>query len=200
MKITSILEYPLIWQNFRKTIDALFGIYKKRQIIIRQFGITDQASIIDIACGTGQYSTLTNANYLGVDLNPKYIDHAQKIHKEPNKKFMCADANNLFTPTTYDVALLIDATHHLPDQENRILIKTLNEVASQFIVICDPVTQSKNNLIGRFLAYMDRGVYIRPTQVLLNLISETLNIKKIVPLKMMGTESICVLAKPRNKA
>lgn len=200
MKITDILEFPVVWQNFRKIIDALFGIYKKRQAVIRELGITDQFSIIDIACGTGQYSTMTNSQYLGIDLNKHYIETAKKIYGNANKKFLCADANtSKISDSSYDVALLIDATHHLSDQENRILIKTLNKVASRFIVICDPVAQNKNNLIGRFLAYMDRGTYIRPTKMLLDLISETLDIKKTVPLKMMGTESVCILAKPRNK-
>ncbi|MDP3764335.1 MAG: class I SAM-dependent methyltransferase [bacterium] len=200
MKITDILEHPVVWQPFRKIIDILFGIYRKRQAIIRQFGITNQLSVVDVACGTGQYSTITDFQYLGIDLSEKYIETAKKLYGKDNKTFLCADANtSKISDGSYDVALLIDATHHLSDEENRILIKTLNKIASQFIVICDPVTQSKNNLIGRFLAYMDRGEYIRPTKVLSDLISETLDIKKIVLLKMMGTESVCILAKPRDK-
>lgn len=200
MKITDILEHPVVWQSFRKIIDTFFGIYRKRKAVIKQFGIDNQVSVIDIACGTGQYSTITKGRYLGIDLNEQYIATAKKLYDNANKIFLCADANTSKISTdSYDVALLIDATHHLSDEENRILIKTLDRIASKFIMICDPVTQSKNNLIGRFLTHIDRGAYIRPAQALLNLISETLNIEKIVPLKMMGTESVCILAKPRNK-
>ena len=198
MKITDILEHPVVWQPFRKGIDILFGIYRKRKNVIRRFGITNQVSVIDIACGTGQYSTITNGRYLGIDLNEQYIATAKKLHGNNNKIFLCADANtSKISNSSYDVALLIDATHHLCDEENRTLIKTLDRIASKFIIICDPVTQNKKNWIGRFLTYMDRGAYIRPKKELISLISETLIIEKIVPLKMMGTESICVLAKPK---
>ena len=44
---------------------------------------------------------------------------------------------------SYEAAILIDATHHLTDDENRALFKTLNRVAAKTIAICDPITQEK---------------------------------------------------------
>ena len=106
MKITDILEYPVVWQSFRKIIDILFGIYRKRKNVIRRFGITNQVSVIDIACGIGQYSAITNGQYLGIDLNEQYITTAKKLYGNANKKFLRADANtSKISADSYDVAL-----------------------------------------------------------------------------------------------
>lgn len=199
MKITDLLERPAIWHMSRKIIDSFFGLYKKRLAIIRSLGVTSDMSIVDIACGTGQYSALTNAEYLGVDLNPKYINHAQKIYREPNKKFLCTDANNLPRSAAYDAALLIDATHHITDGENKKLFETLNRLTKHYVIICDPIKQKTGNIIGRFFTSLDRGSYIRSKQDTLDLISNMFNVRKVMDLKIMGIESICVLALPKNQ-
>lgn len=199
MKFTVILDNPTVWNTFRKIEDVLFGLYKKRKVTIRNFGITNTMSVIDIACGTGQYSTITKGEYLGIDLSKKYIESAQKIYGSRNKKFICEDANTaMILDAAYDVALLIDATHHLSNEENKNLLKTLNRVASKAVIICDPITQRRGNLLGRFLTSLDRGSYIRPREKLLQLIGQTLEIERVVDLKIMATENICVLARPKQ--
>lgn len=195
--LENILKNAAIWHLSRKIIDILFGLYQKRLGIIKSLGITNNMSIVDIACGTGQYSTLTKSDYLGVDLNPEYINHAKKIYKEPNKKFLCTDANCLPKSTVYDVALLIDATHHLTDEENKKLFGTLNRLAKHYVIICDPIKQKTGNNIGKFFTSIDRGSYIRSKQDTLGLISDMFNVKKVIDLKIMGIESVCVLAQPR---
>lgn len=194
-----ILGNPAVWRVLRKIQDLLFGLYSKRIAVIRNFGITDVMSVIDVACGTGQYSAITKADYLGVDLNEKYINDATKTYGTAKRKFLCADANTAaIKESSYDAAILIDATHHLSDQENKTLLATLGRVASKYVIICDPVIQKPANLIGRFLTYVDRGNYIRPRQALLDVISSALKIEKVADLKMMGIESICILARPQK--
>ena len=197
--LTKILDNSLIWRIFRKGIDLVFGLYRKRIQVIRDFGITKDMSVIDIACGTGQYSRITDADYLGVELNNKYVEAANKTYGTEKRRFICADANTaVIKDSAYNVAILIDATHHLSDPENKNLLATLNRVASRSIVVCDPIKQSPSNLIGRFLTSLDRGNYIRPKNELLDLIGSVLTIEKVVDKKMMGTETICVLAKPKK--
>lgn len=197
--IDFILKPPFIWRSFRKILDFFFGLYRKRFAVLKKFGITEQTSVIDIACGTGEYSAITNGHYLGVDMDKKYIDQAQKLYGRKNKKFLCDDANTAkIQDASYEAAILIDATHHLTDDENRALFKTLNRVAAKTIAICDPITQERKNLIGRFLVYLDRGNYIRPKEKLLNLIGETLDIEKVKDMKMLSVTSVCVMAKPRK--
>lgn len=195
----NILENPYIWKIIRKAEDILFGMYRKRMAVIRSFGITEKMSVIDIACGTGQYSVITDADYLGVDLSKKYIDAAQKSYGTDKKRFLCADANTAaIKESSYDTAILIDATHHMTDQEDLALFRTLNKLASQAIVICDPIKQKPRNLIGRFLTAIDRGNYIRPKKELLDLVGSILKIEKVTDMKMMGIESVCILARPQK--
>ncbi|OGY64953.1 MAG: hypothetical protein A3I24_02725 [Candidatus Harrisonbacteria bacterium RIFCSPLOWO2_02_FULL_41_13b] len=197
--VNFILKPPFIWRLFRKTLDFFFGLYKKRFAVLKEFGITEQTSVIDIACGTGEYSAITNSQYLGVDMDKQYIDRAQKLYGIKNKKFLCDDANTAtIQDASYEAAILIDATHHLTDDENRALFKTLNRVAAKTIAICDPITQEKRNLIGRFLISIDRGNYIRPKKKLLNLIQETLVIEKVKDMKMLSVTSVCILARPKR--
>lgn len=197
--MANILNNVYIWHTFRKLIDIFFGTYQKRIKAMRRAGITDKMSIIDIACGTGQYSAFAKGKYLGIDFNQKYIDYARRIYKEnENRKFICADANAFnIGDSSYEVALLIDAIHHLTDEENRTLFKTLNRVATNFIVICDPVKQSRYNFIGQLLTALDRGKYIRTREDLSGLIKKNFNIESITNLKMMNIENVCVIAKPK---
>src|SRR3989344_5800177 len=93
MKITDILNIPWAWRLFRTTINLFFGLYRKRVKVLRGFGLTDQTAVVDIACGTGEYSKITNGKYLGIDMDCRYIASAQKQYNSPNKQFVCADAN-----------------------------------------------------------------------------------------------------------
>lgn len=198
--MADILSNVYIWYAFRKLIDIFFGMYQKRIRIMRNAGITDRMSVIDIACGTGQYNALTKGKYLGIDLNGEYIDYARGIYKEDeNRKFICADINTLsISDYSYDVALLIDVVHHLTDEENQVLFGILNRVATHFMVVCDPIKQSRYNLIGRLLTALDRGKYIRAEENLLDLIKRDFNIESVINLKIMGIENICVIAKPKK--
>lgn len=198
-QIMDILAVPFVWRFFRKIIDVFGGIYRKRTVILRGFGLTPQTSVVDIACGTGQYSQITKANYLGIDMDANYIADAQMRFGNANRKFVCTDANRAsIADSSYEAAILIDATHHLMDEENRVLFRTLNRVASKMIIICDPIRQRRGNLVGRFLTSLDRGKYIRPGEVLLALIQESMKVEKIEKTKLMGVEGLCVLARPKR--
>lgn len=194
-----ILDNVYFWLIFRKTTDLLFGLYRKRMAVIRSLGITEEMSILDIGCGIGQYSILTKTKYLGIDLSNEYIEYAKKLHeKDKNRKFVCADVNSAnITNSSFDVALLIDTLHHLSNEENKKLFDTLNRVASNYIVICDPIKQKQTSLIGRFLVNLDRGHYIRSKGDLIQMVQEVFIVEKIVELKIMGVESICILAHPQ---
>lgn len=83
-----ILDNPKTWHFIRKMLDIAFGLYSKRMDVIRNFGVITSMSTLDVACGTGQYSILTKGNYLGIDLDKKYIEYANKIYGEENKIFI----------------------------------------------------------------------------------------------------------------
>ncbi|MCO5254561.1 MAG: class I SAM-dependent methyltransferase [Bacteroidetes bacterium] len=85
------------------SIQALAGgVESRRQIrfeTLYQCGIEKGNSILDIGCGFGDFYDFLNKNlgkgnfkYCGVDINPRLIEHAQKIHK--GATFLVADILN----------------------------------------------------------------------------------------------------------
>jgi len=74
-------------------------------------------SVLDIGCGSGEYATRCAGPYLGIDLSERYIARAQRRFPEANKAFRCVDVTTLWQEQrTFDVVLLVDFLHHLPDE------------------------------------------------------------------------------------
>ena len=195
-----ILDNPYIWQFFRGLLEYVFHQYSKRIAIIRSFGITDQMSVLDVGCGTGQITKLTRGRYVGIDMNEGYIDWAKRLYKnDASKEFLCENLGKAKIPeSAFDVSLLIDFTHHLSDQELNNVFLELNRVTSQYIVICDPVKQRAKNLVGRFLTYLDRGKHIRTEDDLISLIDSYFRVLEVKKSRGMGIEGIYMLAKPKK--
>jgi 2-polyprenyl-3-methyl-5-hydroxy-6-metoxy-1,4-benzoquinol methylase len=182
----------------RKVLDVIFGLYSKRINIIREFGIDTSVSVLDIGCGTGQYSQITDFEYLGLDMDCHYIDSARKIYGDGKKKFKCSRLQEVdFEGRKYDVSLLIDLTHHISNEDARKLLALLSSVTKHYLIVCDPVKQNRRNYIGAFITYLDRGQHIRDKQDELDLIEKYFEIIKTYDLKMLGVENIVVIAKPK---
>jgi len=195
--LESSLTAPCIWGIFRRALDFCFGFYQKRRSIIQSFGITERSSIIDIGCGIGQYSQLTRNTYLGIDLSPFYIERATTQYASEQKKFLCADVTKVdLKDYIFDFAIMIDVIHHLSDVESRELFRNLNLITVHSVILCEPVEQSPKNFVGRFFTFLDRGQFIRPKKDLLKLVGEQFTITKVANYKLMGIQSICILAKP----
>lgn len=86
--------------------------------------VNKDASVVDIACGTGILIPFLKESgckkILSVDISPEMIRIAKEKYKEiPNTEFICADAENFKFPRKYDRAILFDA---LPHFENPITL------------------------------------------------------------------------------
>ena len=71
-------------------LDEVFGIYSNRIALIRSFGITDQMSVLDVGCGTGECASLTLGRYLGIDIDNQYINQVKKNIKMIPQNNYCA--------------------------------------------------------------------------------------------------------------
>ena len=197
--VSFLLNNVFIWKFFRKLLDKVFGLYSKRLLAIRALGINDRMSVIDVGCGMGQFSDITKDRYLGIDLSEKYIDAAKAMYfNERNKKFICKDLIMAELPEdSYDVAILIDFTHHMGRRElDKIFIK-LNEIVCKYVVIADPVMQNSKNVWERLVTVLDRGEYIRSEAEIITLLSEYFKIEKVKEMRGIGIKGVLVLAKPK---
>ncbi len=74
--------------------------------------------ILEIGCGPGNIARyLTQYEYVGFDLNAKYIEVAKR--RFPEAKFVCERVSqfSLSEQQSFDVVLAIGILHHLDDNE-----------------------------------------------------------------------------------
>jgi SAM-dependent methyltransferase len=165
-----VLDNPIVWKLSRLSLDGLFGLYRKRFRLLREWSVLDDApSILDIGCGTGQYSVLTEGRYLGIDLNERYIRGARKRHPDGSKDFRCVDVRTLWEEKSrFDMVLLVDFLHHLADEHAIKILTMASQLAGKWVVNFEPLTH-QTNPVGRWIVNHDQGHYMRPLDDLLDL-------------------------------
>lgn len=194
-----ILDNVLVWNLFRGILDQVFGMYSKNMEQMREFGVERSMSVLDVGCGTGHYSQLTEGEYLGIDSDLRYIDAARKRFGTERRQFVCSRLQDMnFGGRKFNAVLLIDLTHHIPTEDFRSLMSSLSRITQDHLIIFDPVKQRSGNLIGRFLTSIDRGKYIRPKEEEIGIIREYFD---VVSLKescdILHIDGIGVLARPK---
>lgn len=125
-------------------------------------------TVADFCCGTGDFAQIlpSHTKYLGLDLNPAFINYArQRFSSDKKKRFMIADVVKFasMTKKTFDSVLLISAIHHLSDEELELLLPKVKRIATKVIIIAD-IIPNPPNPIQKFFASIDRGHYVRTKQ------------------------------------
>lgn len=117
--------------------------------------ISNNETVIDIACGTGAqvFGLAEKAKrVVGVDLSESMIKYAwdqSKIRRIKNVEFVVADATKLlpFADNEFDVAIMSLALHQFPPVVYEPILEEMKRVA-QRIVIADYAVPLPNNLAG----------------------------------------------------
>ncbi len=136
--------------------------------------------ILDIGCGSGEISRFfNNLDYIGIDVNPDYIEFARKIYK---KNFELMNAQKLrFKKRYFDYVVIIGVLHHIDDKNCSLILNEITRVVKnngKIIIIEDVNTQSKIDLLGNIIRKLDVGEHIRTQKEWLELLSKKINIKK----------------------
>jgi len=133
-------------------------------------------SVIDIACGTGEFCSGIKGNYVGIDLNKDHLDYGKKRYGSKNRQFIEMDAKNLSFPENhFDYAMILNAMHHFSDSDFLSILKNAKRITKHYIIIAE-VILPKTNGITKFLCDLDQGDYIRTLEHQKKLISSVLNI------------------------
>lgn len=171
-----ILENPYFYQP---SVFLTQNLKKFKSIISEEINSTSAGRTLDICCGTGNFADLAKGEYLGFDLNEKYIDYAKnRFRRDKSKKFLVSSIDDFdFKPKYFDTVLLISALHHFSDKSLSDLLEKAAKAAKGKIIITDPAIEARNP-ISRLLFLLDRGRFIRPLEKQLELISKSLNIVK----------------------
>lgn len=156
----SVLDSPLGYSLWSAPLNR-----PKVNAINRSLSRCDKGkkNILDIGCGPGTNASLFDGwNYLGVDLNTRYIDVAKA--KFPKMRFEVANAAKLsINEEKFDVILINSLMHHLDDHECAELLERIRLLIAEkgSVIIQEPVIPEKNKPIMKFLMKQDRGGYFR---------------------------------------
>ena len=124
--------------------------------------MADGSRVLDVGCGPGtNCTTFQNCEYMGIDINPEYIEYAKKKF---DRRFVVQDVCKFDTADygRFDFVLLNSLLHHLDDTEtHRILSQLANVMAREGSVHIIELVLPSERGIPRWLAMNDRGDFAR---------------------------------------
>jgi SAM-dependent methyltransferase len=123
------------------------------------------STVLDVGCGPGTNSRrFMHTNYLGIDINPAYIESARKQY---GRDFIVADARTYRarSESCFDFVLVNSFLHHIATADVIELLSHLRTLLTDngCIHILEPV-MPEGWPIARWVAYADRGKFVRPLQ------------------------------------
>jgi len=165
-RLKQTLDNPALFNALQLVIAGRQNITRR---LIReglQLGAGEQ--LLDVGCGTGEFANVAVGSYLGVDINPKYIEYARQKYgvgaNHPEREFKVADVSSIEFAETgqkYPKAMFINSMHHLSDAQNRAVLAGIARVTTQRFVVID-MDAEPDNPVSKFLAQQDRGDFVRP--------------------------------------
>jgi SAM-dependent methyltransferase len=121
--------------------------------------------VLDVGCGPGTNTRhFANAEYLGIDFNPAYIESARKRY---GRDFVVADVTRykVAPDQRFDLILANSLFHHIDTASTQRILAHLATLLTDdgHVHILDLVLPGSAS-ISRFLARADRGEYPRPLE------------------------------------
>ena len=164
--INFILQYPLFYRLYQKTVRKNNHEYDLFKFIFSQLSKDKKLKMLDLCSGDSfilKYVGEFIDEYIGIDNNEKYLE---KLGSEwPKFKFINADITNLdnleeinnFYP---DIIFMNGAIHHLDDE----IMSKINSFVSKYdkskFLSVDPI-KFDNGFINKIMIFFDRGKFIR---------------------------------------
>lgn len=153
----SLLKVPWFFDLLRRMVDG--GQVPNLRLFMARIA---HDSVLDVGCGIGAFSRMTDRRYLGVDIVPGYIEYARRKFGSPKRQFVAGDAFGMDAVELgqFDVVSFINIFHHYPDDEVRGLLGRMKAVRpSRFLVV--DVALERANLATRIFRRLDRGTHYR---------------------------------------
>lgn len=142
------LEIPLIYDLSQKILSLIaFGNQGIARTIKKY--VPDRGKILDVGCGTGRYATLFTTEYLGIDINSKYVERATKANRLPKANFAAGDATQIESiDGSFDGVFAMGLLHHLTDKQVTAATREMMRVCKKGgrILVIDPVIAHPFNL------------------------------------------------------
>jgi SAM-dependent methyltransferase len=160
-----LLEHPAVYAAWQAPFAA-----RKFAPVERHLGGVQVRRVLDVGCGPGTNAArFTGADYVGVDINERYLAIARSRHPGQfvNADLATADLTGL---GAFDTILINSFLHHLPDAEvDRILGQVSTALAENGRIHILELVRPPHWSLARLMARLDRGHYARPLQAWLDL-------------------------------
>ena len=152
------LTSPQISIVLRKIVENNFR--KQKQTIKQYFSVTPSDTILDVGCGTGEFSVFFPSHqYTGVDIDPANVNYATKHY---HGTFLVADGKHLpFADASFSKVVVIGVFHHLSAGDTTAVLAEIKRVwkpDGKFLVMEDTKTTSP---LTQLMQYFDQGEFIR---------------------------------------
>ncbi len=155
MRFGGILENPLVSKIQRAILDG--GRVKGLKAGLSSL---EYSHVLDVGCGLGDCSAISKGSYIGIDNSFPRIFYA--ANRYPMHRFFVSDAREIaFADKSFDLALLIDTSHHLTDEQFKAVLVELKRVSRRYVVVSDPVVYQGQNILSKFFYKLDRGACFR---------------------------------------
>ncbi len=160
--VQRISDHPVLFIVLRSILENDFKAI--RAVIRERLRVRQGLRTLDLGCGPGAFADLfAGDDYVGVDLNARYIDHARKTRQGA---FIVGDARKVELPDgRFDQILIFGLLHHLSDDDVRAVLAEARRMlvpGGRMLVIEDIPAISRLNLIGHLIHNVENGEHIRP--------------------------------------
>jgi 2-polyprenyl-3-methyl-5-hydroxy-6-metoxy-1,4-benzoquinol methylase len=154
---TALLERTLVYRMWQAPFAE-----QKFQPILNHNDLRKVRRVLDVGCGPGiNTGHFTNSDYLGIDLNERYVEHARLRH---GREFVVADActYQVAADKEFDFILVNSFLHHVPTPAAMNILSHLQTLLTDdgHIHILELVMPEEPSA-AKWLARWDRGKYAR---------------------------------------
>jgi 2-polyprenyl-3-methyl-5-hydroxy-6-metoxy-1,4-benzoquinol methylase len=150
-----------------KTFQSVVGANTFRRMFIEEFVAPLSGSrVLEVGCGPGANCQWvpTTVDYVGTDISPEYVSHAQEVYGDRAEFHTCAVGElaslNL---DKFAAVIALNLLHHLTDDQ---VFDLCDEVTGLLddggaLITADPCVTPDQSKIERKITLMDRGKFVR---------------------------------------
>lgn len=114
------------------------GLHPKHRLIgYHEFfahNVSKEDRVLDIGCGNGSLAqdvAKHAKSVLGVDIDPKLIEKAQRKHPAVNLEYRVADATKDLSNETFDIIIMSNVLEHIDDRV--AFLRSIHSLAKKFL-------------------------------------------------------------------